>query len=564
MIRYLAWLLLAIPAIGFAQSQNTYPPGTVGCVPITATTYSPLAGCVASGSGAPLEQVSPTLVAPILGTPTSGDGLNLIDIQANALVGPVPKTNLYGSMPRYPNSATVTITSADLGNIVANCYAGSATATVPAINTSSITPNAFQFGIINASTASCTTQTLTITPTSPTTVNELTSLTLAAGASAFFFADNNTSGSGNYNYVAFVSSGGASGAGLGANTFTGAQTVSYGAPSVYLQDTAQSGTNISDWGFSLITGTNGQMCWSALKDGFTTGGTNAICATRGASGSSSGQGVTTMTYGNTASNTVHNFLGGSVKASQFIANGVFATPVSGQGWIDQPASHQLGFGTDTTLAAYFDGLQNLNLYQIITSRIQAQSQSYPVITLSGGNCSGNDTTGNLVSSTLTFGSSTITATNTLANGQQIVFTTANGVPPLPYVINQIYYVISDSGSNYQLSLISGGASVGNVTGTTGTVNAVIFNGNFNHTGGTMNSWFTLPSSGTYSSGSCTMTATWPTAQPTGYQCFWHDEGNGTSTPALMTPSGHGAYTSTAAKLTAPTALDVIGLQCGGG
>jgi hypothetical protein len=305
---------------------------------------------------------NPAIVGATIDNTSTMDCLLCTDVQSNALVGTIPAANLSGSAVRYSTTTTCLISSTDGGNIVATTYAGAlATCTIPDINTNGVTGNGFQMGLLNYDPNE-----MLLTQAASSTINQLTSIPFAPNAGALLFADACNLVGGNCNYTAFI---------VGE---------SVGPQPMYLfHDTSQSGTNISDWGLGTISGTNGQMCLYALKDGgygpgFASGGTSVFCATRGASGTSTGQGITQITIGNAASNTSVIFqstspvvFSGNVKTPQLLLTGSTACATNGQSCLYQPSSNQVaiggGAGNVANQYVLWDAYGNLNTIGAVVS-----------------------------------------------------------------------------------------------------------------------------------------------------------------------------------------------------
>lgn len=411
-----------------------------------------------TGTGPIVLANSPSIIAPDLDVPTAMDALNVTDVQAAALVGTVPFASIPGTSVRTPNSTGATITSADNGNGINNTASGF-TIPIPDIGSSGIAANGFQAFVYNnpASTGA-----MTVHPTT-NTINGQASSVLAPGSGMLLFSGAGT------DYTALLT-----GAGTGSNTYSGPQITQYAAPAIYLADTAQSGTNITDWSIHAVSGANGKLCFTATQDGFI-GGSDAFCIVRGASGSSTGQGISTMTFGTLSSGNTYQFLSpntttfvGNVKAPQVVVNGLSCAGISGQGYLCQPASHQVALGVDaSTVGLYLDGNGTVNFPNSIASTYVPGQEQFPTVALSGGNCSGpTDTTGSALAGVVVTNGSpgmTNTGTNGLLFGETVVL---SGTIPTGFTAN----------TEYQVALVAGSLS------TTGfqlaTVPAPIYNATF--------------------------------------------------------------------------------------
>ena len=531
---------LALPSELFIGSPLAVTHGGSGIISITGL----LQGNGASAFTAAATTGTGSVVysnGAAIGQPSSLDCLNCTDVQPGAIVGALLATQMPGSAVRYPNSSTDTVTSADLGNIVNNGFAGTSTETLTDINTGGITPNGFQFADFNSGTG-----VQTIARQSTSTINGLASVPNSPGCGAIGFADANNSGSGNYNYTAFLTC-----AAIGAS------------PWYFFGDTAQSGTNISDWAFHVVTGTNGTFGLYALLDGFIGLGSPVFVAERAVSGGA-GNGIINIAYGNTASATTHHFLGGTVtmdgnaKSQAVVVTGTFP-PASGQSWMMQPTSGEVSLGTGTSEALHVTTNQTVVNDAQLASGIEV-GESYPAITWGGTGCTGQptDTTGPAIAATFTNGSSLITGTNSFSAGQAVNLIGRNNyigglTVPAPYAVGTIYYVIAAglSSSQFELSTTSGGSSVGNVTGTTATV-TVAQSGNYLHVGGISAGNWTVPATGTYVA-ACFATMTFANPGAWGVKIRADDE----TANANLVQIAHTTTSGSIAKVTAVAPGDVI-------
>ena len=234
-------------------------------------------------------------------------------------------------------------------------------ATLPAIGTAggNASAGAFQFLMANGGTAGV------ITPTSPTTINLAATFNAPPGANVLGFADNSGS-PGNYFAVAFP--------GIGANTFSASQTVSAAGGGRIYHDTGTSGTNVGNWEENTASN-GGTFCIQTLTDSFSAGHCG-LTITRGASGSTTGLQIASLTFGYSGDATTYGFPGGlatfagSIQAGPYVLAGNFVP--SGAG-----TNYTRGFNSPTTLTGCTASLGNcVGVYTSINvSGTQTSSQA---------------------------------------------------------------------------------------------------------------------------------------------------------------------------------------------
>lgn len=522
-----------------------------------------LSAATTSGTGAVVLANS-----AVMGQPLQLDCTNCTNLQSADLIGTIPTALIPGSSVRYAAASTCTISSTDNGNVVNFSYGGATQAcTIPDIDTNGIAPNAFQMATLSGAVG----ETL-MSQTTTTLINGQSTLPMGPSVGSIWFADANNSAYGQYNYNVLL---------------TGESAAN--EPMYIFHDYSQSGTNISDWGMGTITGTNGQFCLQTLKDGgyeagFASGGVTVFCATRGASGTAIGVGVTNITLGSSSSNTTYTFPGstatfsGNVKPQGLVLAQGGATFQGGQAGLAEPANYQVGFYTPPSpsaaplLAGLFDGNQNLEVNQGLISQFVSGISLYPVVsvTCASGCTFPTDDTGTALAGVIVTSSSptiTNTGTNGLYYGESVYL---SGTIPTGFTVNTPYYVTNVNSvltsTSFQLSAASGtsGAAITPTSGTTGNATVVtIISGIYKHSGGAMVGWFTLPTSATYGTGVYVMTLTYTNYSspnnPDGYRCDGSDELDS----ALLVQTAHGLKTATLSKLTAATSGAVMGYSCMG-
>jgi hypothetical protein len=206
----------AATATAFASTPSQCATGSVA----TGITANGTANCTTNGivsltsTGGTINITTPAsgtrnIEVLALGQPTSGDALNLTDLQANQLVGTVSSANLPGVLPVYNTAAGYAMSQSNAGQIIEqnNSLVG-CPFTLPAIGSSNgnITPGSFQSIVYVNSSITCS-----ITPTTAT-INGSAVQYLGQYGWALITADNNSSA---YNYVSLVG---------GGYTFSGAGT----------------------------------------------------------------------------------------------------------------------------------------------------------------------------------------------------------------------------------------------------------------------------------------------------------------------------------------------------
>lgn len=272
----LVWMLqngVDVAGTVAAIEGTTVPPGTVLCN--------------ASGTQAP--------AAPCYSLP-SGFTANASLITSGIFnVNQIP-----GVATRYSAGITVSpaVSYADLGNIVAECGAGAWTAVLPPIQPTgtlnAITPGGFNLIIDNPTAAlgvACV-GAGTVTATTSTINGSTNPVTIPLGSSAIISADNSPAPIGNYILIPIGTGSGSGGATLGANTFTGPQTIVSSGFNIYLCDSA-SGTNGGCWNIYSNAG-SGNLEISAVSDSLATNH-NGIGLSRA---TTSGAALANITLGN--------------------------------------------------------------------------------------------------------------------------------------------------------------------------------------------------------------------------------------------------------------------------
>ena len=182
-----------------------------------------------------------------------------------------------GSSTRYNTTSTISpaINYLDNGNLVVQCGSGTWTGVLPAIQAlgtpSAITAGAYQQILYAPLTASISGSLVTCSGTGSITATTSTingnpgstSYPIPLGGSFFIFTDTSVPPAGNYVIVPLnsIASGGAT---LGANTFTGAQTIQSAGFNLWLDDTS-AGTNGGWWNVYSVAG-SGNLYIAASND----------------------------------------------------------------------------------------------------------------------------------------------------------------------------------------------------------------------------------------------------------------------------------------------------------
>jgi hypothetical protein len=362
MKRYLALLLLSSTALA---QEIPVPYGIFGgSIPSTLLPDDPPALSIAFTNDLGMLQFNGSAWVPFTSgssgvqSITAGSGLSGGTITTNGTI------SLNGSSVRYSTGSTVSPAPAytDNGNIIIQCGSGSWTATLPAISafgtSNAITPGGFQAVLDNPTNAqgvSCS-GTGSLTATTSTLNGSSSAISIALGTAVFIAADNSTAPPGNYIVAPWGGSGGG-GATLGANTFTGNQTLQYAGPLAYFDDTG-SGTNGGWWSLGTAT-TTGNFVIAALNDALST--THAAINIQRLTDSSASLQV--ISLGNTTdAPRVDSY--GNVRGALFYGTSSFGTPtVPGTGgYCYSPTTNNWTCGTNGASATNIDANQNFDTY----------------------------------------------------------------------------------------------------------------------------------------------------------------------------------------------------------